>query len=413
MPDQNTERQPVKMAKDLGIFSTQSLESEDLENFLNGEEEVEELEEGQENTPPPKKNPPVKTPVKKEEPKQEKEEPEVPSGEDLINQFLEEGEEDKNKKPKEKEEGQNEEGEGAGQESDENPFPGLAKDLLDLGILTLEDGEEGLDIEDGQALAERFEIEKRKGAIQTLEAFLGRFGPEYEELFDNVFVKGVDPLDYLGRYAKIKDLESIDLTDELNQERVIREKLRREGMTSEEIGKKIEKYRNYNDLEEEAGYAHKFLMKAEQDEKTADEQAKAQKLQQQQQQKLNFSNKVRSILQEKLKTKEWDGIPVDLKFAQETLDYLTKEKYRVGKDQTISEFDKEIMDLNKPENYELKVKMAMLFRMVKTDPTLSRIQKKAVTKEANQLFQNVNKKFSKEKENKQKEQTEPAKSWWS
>lgn len=419
MPEQNTERAPIKKATDLGIFGAEMLDDKDLEDFLNSDEEVEELDDQKppKKTATPPKTDPKKTivPPKKKEPEAEEAEEEgeeAPDAQKLIDEFLEGNEEGEDNEEEEGDD-QQEEGQSKEKQENDNPYPGLAKDMLELGIFTLEDGET-LDIQDGEGLAERFELERKKGAIQVLSTFLGRFGPEYEEMFQNVFVHGVDPIEYLQHYAKLEDLKSLDLTDELNQERVMREKLRKEGMSSEEIGKKIEKLRQYNDLAEEAGYAHKYLLKAEAEAEAEKEELKAQEQIRKQNQKAQFDNKVKSILQEKLKAKEWDGIPIDLKFAQEIVEYTTKEKYRAGKDQTISEFEKELLDLNKPENYELKVKLAILLKMVKADPTLSKIKKKAVTSETNELFRNVQSRFNKEKEkNKQSKTTEPVKSWFS
>jgi hypothetical protein len=45
--------------------------------------------------------------------------------------------------------------------------------------------------------------------------------------------------------------------------------------------------------------------------------------------------------------------------------------------------------LKRPENHALKVKVALLLKIMEKDPTLSTIQKTGVTKKSNQLFSEV------------------------
>lgn len=413
MPDQTQDREPINFGNlDLGIVTTEELDQTALSNFLNDKEEPEELDDkGKTSTQKKEEGQTQKKviPPKKKEPAKEEEEEEgekKPTPEEVINKFLgDDGEKNESEEGEQQEGQENEEGEDNESKEKANPFPGFAKELVQIGILTLDEGETELEIETGEELAERFDYEKRKGASQVIEAFVSRYGPEYEEMFQSVFMKGVDPIEYLNRYAKISDLKGLDLTDELNQERIVREKMRLEGATSEEIGKYIETRRNYNELEEEATRAHRFLVKKEEETQAAEikkaEQARLQKAQEKQQ----FVQSVQKILHDKVSKKEFDGIPVDMKFAQEIAAYVARDKYKVGADQFISEFDKELLDLHKPQNYELKVKMAMLLKMVKSDPTLSKIQKRAVTKESNELFQSVKSSLGKSKEeNKNKKQ---------
>lgn len=409
MPDNVTERQPLKFDNlDLGIESTQQLDREALSNFLDGEpEELTEDEKKKKPTvkPVPDKKADPKLTPKKEEPLEEEVDPNK-----TVNEFLD-GTEEGEEVEKETEEELTPEGEKQ-PEAVVNPYKGLSKDLLDIGIFSLDEDETEIEIETAEDLRDRFEYEKKKGAGEALEAFLSRKGPEYSEMFESVFVNGVDPVEYLGRYSRIQDLKNLDLKEELNQERVVREKLRLEGMTPEEVGKKIEKLRNYNDLEEEATIAHRFLLKREEED---ERQANIKKIEEDNrkiQQKNHFVQAVNRILTEKVGKKEWDGIPIDVNFAREIAAYVAKDKYKVG-DQYISEFDKEVLDLNRPENYELKVKLAVLLKMVKVDPTLSKIQKRAVTKETNQLFQSVKSNTNiKKEESKQIKKEEPAKSWF-
>ena len=94
-------------------------------------------------------------------------------------------------------------------------------------------------------------------------------------------------------------------------------------------------------------------------------------------------------MQEKLKTKEFDGIPINLTLANELQDFLLVDKWKTPSGETLTDFDRVILDLKKPENHSQKVKIAMLLKMLEKDPTLSTIQKTGVTKQTDRLFAEV------------------------
>src|SRR5690606_22537409 len=92
---------------------------------------------------------------------------------------------------------------------------------------------------------------------------------------------------------------------------------------------------------------------------------------------------------EKLKTKEFDGIPLNPKLAGELQDFLITDKYKTPSGETLTEFDRTILDLKRPENHEKKVKVALLLKLLEKDPTLSTIKKKGISQETNTLFSEV------------------------
>lgn len=316
------------------------------------------------------------------------------------------------KLPEKKEEEQTPEGEEAAEgENEESVYSTIAKELVTHGVLTLDEDEEELEIEGPEQLLERFQYEGQKHATNILNKFLGKFGDDYRDMFDNVFVKGVDPLDYLNRYAKVESVQNMDLTDEANQERIVRELYRAEGRSAEYIEKKLTQHRNYGDLADEAGEAQKILIQREEQ---ANKQAAADKEafeQRRQMIKNEYVTNVTRILTTKMKDKEFDGIPVDKGFADRTFAYLTQERYETKDKQKLTEFDKDILDLSRPENHEMKVKLGMLLQLLREDPTLSKLAKKAVSKETNQLFQGLKKAAMKTGSEQPKKQTE-SKSWF-
>jgi hypothetical protein len=286
----------------------------------------------------------------------------------------------------------------------------IAKELVTHGVFTLDEDEEEVEIDSPEDLLQRFQYEGQKHATNVLNKFLGRFGDDYRDMFDNVFVKGVDPLEYLNRYARVESVQNMDLTDEANQERVVRELYRAEGRSAEYIEKKLTQHRNYGDLADEATEAQKILIQREDQ---ANKKAAADKEafeQRKQMIKNEYVNNVTRILTTKMKDKEFDGIPVDKGFADRTFLYLTQERYETKDRQVLTEFDKDLLDLSRPENHEMKVKLGMLMQLLREDPTLSKLAKKAVSKETNQLFQGL-KKAAMKTGDQPKKQTE-SKSWF-
>src|ERR1044072_547298 len=261
---------------------------------------------------------------------------------------------------------------GEGDAPEENAYNAIAQELLNHGIFTLEDDEEGIDLSSPEELLERFQYESKKQASFVIDKFLNRFGDNYRDMFENVFVKGINPVDYLNRYTKVEGIRDLDLADEANQEKVVRELYRSEGRSSEYIEKKVTQLKNYNDLLDEATEAQKILVDRQQKEINQAAATKQAELNRIQAIKNEYVNNVGRILSEKMKNKDFDGIPVDKRFAEETFAYATQERYQTPDGQLLTSFDRDILDLKRPENHELKVKVAMLLQLLKEDPTLSK-----------------------------------------
>lgn len=308
-------------------------------------------------------------------------------------------------------------GENGEEEPEESVFNTIAKELIGLGVFSEEEDEEGNPVEPSittpEEFAERFQVESRRQAADVIDKFLERFGDDYKDMFESVFVKGIPPRDYLDRYTKIQSMENADLTDEANQERVVRELMRSEGRSSEFIDAKITKMKNYGDLQDEATEAKRILIEREKvanDKAAADKQAEIVR---RQQDKSNYVGSINRIIQEKLKVKEFDGIPLSREFADQTLGYITQERYQTPDKQLLTEFDKDILDLSRPENHPLKVKVAMLIQLAKEDPQLTKLAKKAVSKESNTLFQGIKRTANKSTSTSKKaEQDGEPKSWF-
>lgn len=348
VPDDNPPEKPEKKAgKEIvqEIDGVKPPENKDLLNFLTGEDEEEEDEQ------------------------------DIPSDSKSVD---DEGKQE----PKSTEEQEVED-----ESSSPSQFQALANDLFNLGVFTK--GEEEEDITTPEAFLEKFNQEKKTGAIQIVDDFIGQFGDDYKQAFDAIFVKGVNPNEYFTTYNKIVNFADLDISKEENQVRVLKQALNDQGFDPEDIESEIERLTNYGDLESVAAKHHKVLVKKEATKLEQLEREAQTKLQQKQEYKQQYINNVREILEDKLKAKEFDGIPLNPKLANELQDFLLVDKYKTQSGETLTDFDKAILELKRPENHAMKVKVGLLLKIIEKDPTLSTIQKTGVTKKSNQLFQEV------------------------
>jgi hypothetical protein len=274
-------------------------------------------------------------------------------------------------------------------------FTALSRDLFKLGVFSKEDDEEDTPVSTPEEFLERFNLEKKKGAIEVVNNFIGQFGEDYQQAFDAIFVKGVDPKEYFGTYNQIQSFSEMDLSQENNQVSIIKQALADQGFDPEDITTEVERLKNYGDLETVATKHHKVLVKKEAAKLQQMEQEREKQLQQQQAYKQQYVANVQTVLQDKLKQKEFDGIPLNPKLASELQDFLLVDKYKTSSGETLTDFDRTILELKRPENHEMKVKVALLLKIIEKDPTLSTIQKTGITKKSNDLFGEVARQASK------------------
>jgi len=274
-------------------------------------------------------------------------------------------------------------------------FAALSNDLFKLGVFNKEEDDEDSPISTPEEFLERFNLEKKKGAIDIVENFIGQFGEDYKQAFDAIFVKGVDPKDYFSAYNNIQSFADLDLSQESNQVAVIKQALADQGFEPEDIDTEVERLKNYGDLESVSGKHHKVLIKKESAKLAKLEETKQVELQKQQAYRQQYVQNVQSVLQDKLKAKEFDGIPINPKLANELQDFLLVDKYQTSSGEKLTEFDRQILELKRPENHALKVKMGLLMKILETDPTLSTIQKRGISKKSDDLFSEVARQTSK------------------
>ena len=301
-------------------------------------------------------------------------------------------------------------------ESDDEPettqFTALANDLYKLGVFTSEDDDDQEPVTTAEEFLERFNSEKKKGASEIVQNFIGQFGEDYQEAFDAIFVKGVDPKDYFTTYNNVVGFAEMDLSDEGNQEKIMKQALLNQGFDPEDIETEVERLKNYGDLESVATKHHKVLVKKEAAKLQELENKSAAELQQKAQVRNQYISNVQSILNDKVKAKEFDGIPINPKLATELQDFLLVDKWKTPSGETLTDFDRAILDMKRPENHAMKVKVGLILKMLEKDPTLSAIQRTGVTKKSNELFGEVARQVTKAKSTSAASGSSNTKSWF-
>lgn len=337
-------------------------------------EKIEEKKEEKKQTP----KPPVKAAEKEEE---EEEKPSVEEeGKKSLESLLgeDENEEEEEKKVEKKETKEEEE-----EETPSNTYGAFSKELYDLGVLTTEDDEEPVLAEKPEDLLALFQEEKKKGATKWLEGYLARFGDDRRELFDAIFVNGVNPETYLPVYNQVQSLAEIDLEVEENQETVVRSYYSRLNWAKEKIDAKVEKLKTYSDLEDEAKTVHPQML--EQDKQTlADiEEAEVEKQQKVLAADQDYKNRLQAALAEKVKTKDFDGIPLDDKTAARAFDFMYTKKWKLPSGELLTDFDKFVLESKNGDNINARIKVSLL---ALNNFDLSKVEKKALTTKSTALF---------------------------
>jgi len=279
--------------------------------------------------------------------------------------------------------------------SNTTQFTALANDLFKLGVFSEDEDDEP--ISTPEQFLQKFEAEKKKGASEIVQNFIGQFGEDYQNAFEAIFVKGADPKEYFSTYNNVVGFAEMDLSQENNQIAIMKQALADQGFDAEDIDTEVERLQNYGDLESVAAKHHKVLVKKEAQKLNQLEAQAQRELQQKQAIKNQYINNVQGILEDRLKAKEFDGIPLNPKLVNELQDFLLVDKWKTPSGETLSDFDRTILDLKRPENHAMKVKVGLLLKILEKDPTLSTIQKSGVSKKTDQLFGEVARQVTKAK----------------
>lgn len=293
-----------------------------------------------------------------------------------------------------------------GEDEDENlnQFESLTQELYKAGIFTSPEGEEPKVAKTPEEFAKLFNEEKQAGASQWLEGYLARFGEDRRDMFEAVFVNGVDPKEYLPIFNEIQSFQDLNLDLENNQEAVVRTYYKKAGWSEDKINNKIEKLKSFADLEDESRTIHPILLEQEKDKLSTLSEQKAEEQRINIQADLDYKSSISKLLQDKVKERQFDGIPLTEKDAEKAFDFLYSKKWKTKSGELLTDFDKFILDTKNPDNHAKRIKLALL-ELNNFD--FSKIEKKAVSKESNTLFST----FVSQKEKKSNKQQAASSVW--
>lgn len=136
----------------------------------------------------------------------------------------------------------------------EYSYKAIAQYLAEQGVIDYEDSE---DIEDSPELLEGVVLQTAKNMVEEYKESI----PEEAKGFLDYLEKGGDPSKYLESLTKPIDFENIDLGDENNQKIVLREFLKTQDYSPEEIEDELKDYEDALILEKKAKTASKKLEK--------------------------------------------------------------------------------------------------------------------------------------------------------
>lgn len=276
----------------------------------------------------------------------------------------------------------------------ESNIADFSKELYNIGFFTKFEDEEEQEIKTEQDLLDRLNKEKEFGSKALVYNLLKKkHGQIGVDIFDSIFIKGVAPKDYFARFDKIRSLSSLDIEGEdnvENQKTIYREFFKRQGLSEDEIEKDLNRELEYGELEEKVKKYHPLIIRQEQKELQKLEQEAEQKSRLAQKAEQEYNQTIASIIDSKIKEKEFDGIPFSEKEGKDLYSYITAKKWEIpSTGELLTDFDAWLLDLRRPENWEKRLKFALL---AQSNLDLSKIKKKAVTEEKNSIFSSLHKK---------------------
>lgn len=399
MADKNIDLNDAEeLELNFSMEQSQDIAGDALDDFLEGNTQDSEQPEPIKTTqtpPKPKttntdKTPKINTPSE-EELKLRKEAEEKEKG---FQEFLEEDETPDLSNPDPKENDNKDLDDDEDPETEEEGIKSFSKDLYKMGFFVKRDENE-VEPSTTEELIQKLNEEKQIGAEELVDELAGKHGEEWREAFYAMFVDGVHPSEYIAKTLEVQEFANMDLTDEDNQVRVVREGLKRQHWEDADINDEIKRLKTNSDLESVSAKYHKALVKVEEQEKVQlAEKAKQETARSEQLDKIYLTN-LNNYLGKAVKEKEFDGIPVTKDLAQKAFNMAYQKKWTLPKTkEEITDLDRIFLDLRKPENHALKAKIALLFAQTfngfeagsKLNLDLSKIQKKALSTEKTELF---------------------------
>ena len=285
-----------------------------------------------------------------DEDQEEEEEEEVQPKKRKVVEEEEELEEEEEESEEDQENDQN--------EDDISEINRVALDLIDKGVLQIDEDKEYSDSEVG--LADMIE--------DTVEVRLReRITPGYESIIDAMEL-GIPASEWAAQIQEVA-YEDADLTDEDTQKYLVTENLKNQGLNAQQIEKKLARFESLDTLADEAEEAQALLIKRESNrvaQYNQDVQKEAFNRRKEQQ---DFIDDINDTIDN---TKELNGQYIDRKEAKELKDYINKPVNQRGQTQYM-------IDRNDPK------KLIQIAHLAKNGINLSKLTKQLESKATKSL----------------------------
>lgn len=272
------------------------------------------------------------------------------------------------------------------QDSNTNLTISATKLLLDKGIIDFElEEDEEIDEEMAMELLE----EGFENGVENRVSDLLQGLPNELQALNKYVLSGGDMNDFLAKMNTIGNISGIsptlDITEEENQELVIRQMYQEEGMDNDFIEAQIENLKDTGGLERFA--KKRFEKWKEQDKKRSQKEVEKQEefaKQQRAKARQYYTN-----LKDTVSKEEFDGIKLTARDKNEIPSYMTERKVRLENGNVITPFNLGLMEVL--QNQKASVQLAKLLRDRKEDGTFdfSQIEKSATTKVTKEVKQNL------------------------
>lgn len=241
---------------------------------------------------------------------------------------------------------------------------------------------------DESSFIEYFDEFTRKKAVSEIEDILVQGqGQQGIDLFNDIFVKKVPVKEYLQKFQEEQELENLKLEDSpFNQKLVMRKYLTKIGVSEEDIEEQISFAENNDKLETSSLKYKTKLVESEKGDRQKMAADKANQLQAQKDLDTKRVNDLTEVITEAIKAKSIGGIPLSLEDNATLLPYMVEKAYRLPSGQTITEYEKDYLELKKDP-----LKFAKLVKFVKTGLNVAPIQNQAIDKADEKVFNFQNK----------------------
>ena len=267
----------------------------------------------------------------------------------------------------------------------DSTFVSISQELVSLGVFS-EDEDDPLPTT-GEEFAKRFEKESIRKANENLQNFLSRFGQDRLDAFRAIFVNGVDPKEYFSIASAPEDIFTLDMEQESNQKKVVKKYYQEVlGLSEGRADKLIQSLIEDGELDSEAVTALGKFRETHEQRLAELERQRVEAEQQKLQNKQMFINQVNDVISKKIQEKEIDGFKFDKSVADRVMATLTQDSWRLPNGELITDFQKFMMELSRPENIDIAIKIALL---KEHNFDFSKLQLKKANLEKNKLFSNL------------------------